>query len=227
MIQANQAINQEISGYNKYSVLIIYIIYSIAKITTILQMQGSYSSRCVLDLSAYLVLYTTTEIFDTFLFCMLLVLKFFRLEQPPKIFVLSIQLGMETFRIVILLVASVVLIEEIDCLQTPVEILGIVLVLSEILKILFLIKPCRNFWKEIMSVTSYEYFDEIAKHPHVNLEPYLKSNVNDKFCAICLDDTKTEEKRVVLACNHSFHFVCINTWTTYKSSCPVCRASII
>jgi hypothetical protein len=40
-------------------------------------------------------------------------------------------------------------------------------------------------------------------------------------CAICLE--QIAESPHVTACNHSFHFKCINTWLKVNNSCPCCR----
>ena len=44
-------------------------------------------------------------------------------------------------------------------------------------------------------------------------------------CPICFEviDKKSLLKT---ACNHSFHFQCLKTWLTTKSSCPCCRGSV-
>ncbi|CAG9330053.1 unnamed protein product [Blepharisma stoltei] len=215
-----------ITGYDKYSVLSIYILYTVTKIAAILILQDTYSSRCVLDLSVYLILYTTIEIFDAFLLLTILIRKLFHLEQPPKMFIFSIQLSMETFRIMILVVTSIDLVKEMDCLHGAIEILAGILVCSEIIKVLFLIKPAHNFVNEVMAATSYDYFDDATMLPQINLDPYIKSDVSDSFCTICLDDQKTDERRVALPCKHNFHYICMNTWVTFKNSCPVCRSTI-
>ncbi|CAG9331204.1 unnamed protein product [Blepharisma stoltei] len=226
MRQGNPVFVPEITGYDQYSVLTIYILYSITKIITILTIKDTYQSKCVLDLGVYLVLYSTIELFDVFLLCALFIRKYFHLEHPPKMLVFSIQLSTETFRIMILVVATIDLIKEIECLHGAIEILVAALVCSEILKILLLIKPAHNFLNTVISAASYEYFDDITFVPHVNLEPYLKLEVSDGFCAICLSSQKTDEKWVGLPCKHDFHHICMKTWVTYKNSCPVCRSLV-
>jgi hypothetical protein len=45
----------------------------------------------------------------------------------------------------------------------------------------------------------------------------------DNLCAICLENFNLENK-VTLNCNHYFCKVCIEEWSKYKSSCPMCRS---
>ncbi|URE07254.1 Zinc finger, C3HC4 type (RING finger) [Musa troglodytarum] len=43
-------------------------------------------------------------------------------------------------------------------------------------------------------------------------------------CAICLSDFSDGEKiRVLPACGHRFHVVCVDTWLLSHCSCPTCR----
>jgi Ring finger domain len=43
-------------------------------------------------------------------------------------------------------------------------------------------------------------------------------------CSICLGDYEEKEMlRVIPACHHSFHLVCIDLWLQKQSTCPICR----
>ena len=44
----------------------------------------------------------------------------------------------------------------------------------------------------------------------------------DLECSICFEDI-TNEKTTKILCNHVFHTTCINTWTSIKNTCPICR----
>ncbi len=43
----------------------------------------------------------------------------------------------------------------------------------------------------------------------------------DKFCCVCLEDIKKNEK--FLRCTHVFHKNCIDRWERENPSCPVCK----
>lgn len=42
-------------------------------------------------------------------------------------------------------------------------------------------------------------------------------------CPICLESYKTDDKLVLLDCNHQFHVDCGRRWLQDRASCPVCR----
>jgi hypothetical protein len=44
-----------------------------------------------------------------------------------------------------------------------------------------------------------------------------------KDCCICLDDFTDDDDVSFSKCNHLFHTKCIKEWSTYKTTCPVCR----
>jgi len=59
---------------------------------------------------------------------------------------------------------------------------------------------------------------------------YKDFNVNvgekEKSCCICLIDYEEDDDVSLVRCNHYFHTDCIKEWTTYKTSCPVCRKEL-
>jgi hypothetical protein len=52
-------------------------------------------------------------------------------------------------------------------------------------------------------------------------------NNNENTCAICLEDSKNDERWKMLLCSHKFHPECINRWLINKPNCPICRTTII
>ncbi|KAK1264841.1 RING-H2 finger protein ATL72 [Acorus gramineus] len=47
-------------------------------------------------------------------------------------------------------------------------------------------------------------------------------------CPICLGEFHEGEKlRVLPECNHGFHVGCIDEWLAGRSSCPMCRHSVL
>ena len=46
-------------------------------------------------------------------------------------------------------------------------------------------------------------------------------------CAICLDDVEPGKTCQLIACGHSFHDICLQTWFVENKQCPVCRADKI
>ncbi|KAI3886806.1 hypothetical protein MKW98_017158 [Papaver atlanticum] len=53
-------------------------------------------------------------------------------------------------------------------------------------------------------------------------------NPDINTCAICLSEYKPKETlKSFPACNHCFHADCIDVWLHLKSSCPVCRKSLV
>ncbi|KAG0496109.1 hypothetical protein HPP92_000800 [Vanilla planifolia] len=47
-------------------------------------------------------------------------------------------------------------------------------------------------------------------------------------CTVCLSAFEEgEEVRRLPQCGHSFHASCIDMWLQYRSSCPVCRGSVL
>jgi hypothetical protein len=43
-------------------------------------------------------------------------------------------------------------------------------------------------------------------------------------CSICQDVITGEQNRIILGqCNHIYHAICIQTWATFQTTCPLCR----
>ncbi|KAK1669590.1 hypothetical protein QYE76_057749 [Lolium multiflorum] len=58
----------------------------------------------------------------------------------------------------------------------------------------------------------------------IHLPDLLVALVYSELCAICLLDSRTEDKDThMLPCSHLFHKSCITTWFQRASTCPTCR----
>ena len=44
-------------------------------------------------------------------------------------------------------------------------------------------------------------------------------------CSICLSDIF--ENKIILICDHEFHFNCLNEWINRNNSCPLCRKTTV
>jgi hypothetical protein len=74
-------------------------------------------------------------------------------------------------------------------------------------------------------------FDEqptVAKtNDEIEIESFkynsLTKDDKEKNCCICLEDFTDEDEVSFSKCNHLFHTKCVKEWSTYKTTCPVCR----
>uniref|UniRef100_T1IKM8 RING-type domain-containing protein n=1 Tax=Strigamia maritima TaxID=126957 RepID=T1IKM8_STRMM len=53
----------------------------------------------------------------------------------------------------------------------------------------------------------------------------LETDCSD-VCAICLEQPNRSQEVKVLPCTHTFHVICIDTWLSNNSTCPVCRMDL-
>ena len=67
---------------------------------------------------------------------------------------------------------------------------------------------------------------EITRLPKFVYVPSAKHTGTSKSCTVCMEDYKEGDSLRTLPCLHQFHANCIDEWLGYKSSCPVCKASI-
>ncbi|CAA7017683.1 unnamed protein product [Microthlaspi erraticum] len=52
-----------------------------------------------------------------------------------------------------------------------------------------------------------------------------RDGIRADLCVICLEDFQVNDVvRVLVRCKHVFHVPCIDSWCSYKLTCPVCRA---
>lgn len=52
------------------------------------------------------------------------------------------------------------------------------------------------------------------------------SNPPSEVCVICTETVGAHDKLTVLPCGHTFHCGCINTWTSIRRTCPLCRKEL-
>jgi len=59
----------------------------------------------------------------------------------------------------------------------------------------------------------------------VNLPNIANFASSDDTCTICMDSNNTN--LVKLNCNHIFHRICITTWLSKNTTCPICRDTAV
>ncbi|XP_047323729.1 RING-H2 finger protein ATL58-like [Impatiens glandulifera] len=53
-------------------------------------------------------------------------------------------------------------------------------------------------------------------------------SVKDTQCSVCLGDYQSEDRlQQIPACGHTFHMECIDLWLATRTTCPLCRLSLI
>lgn len=60
----------------------------------------------------------------------------------------------------------------------------------------------------------------------IDIESFKYNSITkekEKECCICLDDFTDDDYVSISNCNHLFHTKCIKEWSTYRTTCPVCR----
>jgi hypothetical protein len=55
----------------------------------------------------------------------------------------------------------------------------------------------------------------------------LKSKTHKKYCIICLENYKFQDKIAFMECNHKYHYFCLKKWLNVNPSCPICRKDVI
>jgi hypothetical protein len=64
----------------------------------------------------------------------------------------------------------------------------------------------------------------VKKEELDNLNKITVNEDEDKTCNICLCEYKKGEEKLILKCNHEFHYECIKKWLEeYNYKCPICR----
>lgn len=72
-------------------------------------------------------------------------------------------------------------------------------------------------------INSYQTFTYSSKTN--NLETIYD---HDTTCSICIEDYEDSEMlRMMPQCRHYFHKDCVDAWLKVKTSCPICRNSLV
>ena len=56
--------------------------------------------------------------------------------------------------------------------------------------------------------------------------PFLKTDVTEYECIVCLESMKKGEEIRTLPCSHKLHTECIDPWLRSNKVCPVCRTGL-
>ncbi|KAI3856515.1 hypothetical protein MKW92_022521 [Papaver armeniacum] len=82
--------------------------------------------------------------------------------------------------------------------------------------------------------TQEDSYNGIRRNPPSSLEisklkrfEYVSESGESDACSICLDDFIDKEEVMLMRCGHEFHSGCLLRWFEGKSSCPLCRRSIV
>jgi hypothetical protein len=96
----------------------------------------------------------------------------------------------------------------------------------------------------IMSIVALDIYSNLLSHEHLlsNLAILREQedtrqenrllcvdmipNITMSECSICSETIALNEMIPNLTCKHHFHKGCLDTWITYKSSCPMCRGTL-
>ncbi|KAG8377766.1 hypothetical protein BUALT_Bualt08G0067500 [Buddleja alternifolia] len=78
----------------------------------------------------------------------------------------------------------------------------------------------------------YQIADDQSSYSHLSVEElqeitylYHRIGSNQSTCAICLENLRHADVcRILPACHHEFHALCIDPWLSKRLTCPVCRA---
>lgn len=62
---------------------------------------------------------------------------------------------------------------------------------------------------------------KIVKKRSKEVKYQIYPRIKTDECSICLNNIKYE--KMILPCNHNFHYICIIMWFTENPICPICR----
>ena len=74
-------------------------------------------------------------------------------------------------------------------------------------------------------MNAFEWFD-ICENARNEFKKWMYIDPNSTTldqCCICL--TSPTDARI-RACEHNIHAICLNEWTTYSKTCPLCRTPL-
>lgn len=65
--------------------------------------------------------------------------------------------------------------------------------------------------------------EKINEEIEIDSFKYKSLEEKEKDCCICLEDFSEDDDVSFSKCQHLFHTKCIKEWSTYRTTCPVCR----
>jgi hypothetical protein len=68
---------------------------------------------------------------------------------------------------------------------------------------------------------------DITRLPTWKYVPNVAHDGTARSCAVCMEDYEQDEILRTLPCLHQFHASCVDEWLGYKSTCPMCKGSIV
>lgn len=86
-----------------------------------------------------------------------------------------------------------------------------------------------TLWRPIMQRWIQEKIEAVAPSFQFDKNRIEEGGLDgDMGCVICLENIKDGEIcRVFSECNHIFHKACIGSWLVKKTTCPICRTSVL
>lgn len=70
---------------------------------------------------------------------------------------------------------------------------------------------------------STESENENSEQIQKSVEPFVPSLQDEEdVCPTCLEEYDSENPKIITACDHHFHLVCILEWMERSDTCPIC-----
>ena len=174
-----------------------------------------------------MLLYTCTEIFESVLIILFLVLKIYVQETRLRYLSRSATVSCECLRFITAIGIAIELLEHDDWLFTGIGIASVYILVISFIKLvllsIFMLLFCYILRNYLVSLRAHR----IAPLDREILNNFISEAVEEGAeCSICLENYNKQKEWVVLPCNHSFDQECMEGWVTIRGSCPVCRKAI-
>ena len=86
-----------------------------------------------------------------------------------------------------------------------------------------IVDPFESILNESFIEKSSGGVEKINEEIEIDSFKYKNLEKKEKDCCICLEDFSEEDDVSFSKCQHLFHTKCIKEWSTYRTTCPVCR----
>lgn len=86
-----------------------------------------------------------------------------------------------------------------------------------------IVDPVESVLNESFNERQPGSIEKINEEIDIDSFKYKSLEKKEKDCCICLDDFSEEDDVSFSKCHHLFHTKCIKEWSTYRTTCPVCR----